>query len=553
MSNSGPEALRPQVLPARSGTNPSSKGGRGGLGTEGDGAPQPQVLPAHKPLAKPATMNRGLGLVPQKRGPPSPRKLRQLIPLFGTSGAPEKCRRGQSLKATLRDYCDWKDADAACTKRALHPRLAAYSAELAASIETLAAHYRSHGLSAELSGTSATGATPRPIPFSTSLNEAYRFRKSILGQLAKIKSLLQDPADFLRDLATQTGETTSIYANHHGKNQVLACLRWLGDFQVLAFIPLEDSVAVRDVADLSGTPETHLTRVIHMMSTVGFLHQPGPGYVAHTTLSIPFVTNPSLLDASLFLSETAAPAALQMSSATQKFGMSDRMDETAYNLALSTPSAFASAYMQRPRLQRQWRAYLRFGAGDVEADLLDTLSLYDWNKLGSATVVETSDQLATCQQGHSTKTNQRITVEQRAPGALQTVLDAAIYIVHLDIASLAAPSTQVPARIVTELRANVGVLRANRQATFLLIMSPVLSSGSVAPDIQATSRLRDLAQWQLANGRGMDTEEFLKLLNGMGDSMGRFVVVDQYSAPNSALGVLEVRFQPHTQRQSEVS
>ncbi|KAI0861674.1 hypothetical protein F4860DRAFT_513825 [Xylaria cubensis] len=169
-------------------------------------------------------------------------------------------------------------------------------AELVASIETLAAHYRSHGLSAELSGTSATGAMHRPIPFSTSLNEAYRFRKSILGQIVKIKSLLQDPADFLRDLATQ--------------NQVLACLRWLGDFQVLAFIPLGDSVAVRDIADLSGTPETHLTRVIHMMSTVGFLHQPGPGYVAHITLSIPFVTNPSLLDASLFLSETAAPAAL---------------------------------------------------------------------------------------------------------------------------------------------------------------------------------------------------------------------------------------------------
>ncbi|RYC56966.1 hypothetical protein CHU98_g9229, partial [Xylaria longipes] len=324
-------------------------------------------------------------------------------------------------------------------------------ASLAATIERLVVYCRNQGISGEYPGTSPDGLMSQPLPLSSSLSEAYRIRKSILGQLAKIQSLLQQPADFLQHLATQ--------------NQLLACLRWLGDFQVLAFIPLEGSIATRDVADLSGTPETQLTRVIHMMSTAGFLHQPQPGHVAHTSLSIPFVTNPSLLDASLFLSETAALSAFQMSAATQRFGMSDRRDETAYNLAFSTPAAFANVYMQRPRLQRQWRAYLRFGAGDFEMDLLDILSRYNWNGLGNATVVEVgsfstatatalatwypslhfvvqmSDPLANGHQGHLAKYNQglrpgsRITVQQRAPGALQTVIDAAIYIIHLHIAS----------------------------------------------------------------------------------------------------------------------
>ncbi|RYC54169.1 hypothetical protein CHU98_g12036, partial [Xylaria longipes] len=75
--------------------------------------------------------------------------------------------------------------------------------------------------------------------------------------------------------------------------------------------------------------------------------------------------------------------------------------------------------------------------------------------------------------------------------------------------------------------------------------------GEAPPDVQATARLRDLSQWQLANGRGMDMDEFFELLSGMGDSMGRFIIVNQYSAPNGALVVHEVRFQLHVERQSE--
>ncbi|KAI8623047.1 hypothetical protein F5Y19DRAFT_468820 [Xylariaceae sp. FL1651] len=434
-------------------------------------------------------------------------------------------------------------------------------AELAAAIQSLVTCCRSQGALGECSKTSI-GGTPQPLMLPNNLNEAYRIRKSVLGHLTYIQSLLQQPDDFLQHLATQ--------------NQLLACLRWLGDFQVLAFIPLQGSVMMRDVADLSGTPETQLVRVVHMMSTVGFLHEPQLGYVAHTALSVPFVTKPSLLDAALFLAEIAAPSALHMSAATQKFGLSERIDETAYNLAFSTPASFASSYMQRPRLQRQWPAYLRYGAGDFETNLLDILSHYDWNSMGSATVVEVgacstatatalaalypslhfvvqmSDPFANGCQSDPVRHNQsfrpgsaRITIQQRAPGALQTVLDGAVYIIHLHIASLAVPSPEVPARIVAELRANIGVLRADRRATLLLVTSPLLRAGGTTPDVQAATRLRDLSQWQLSNGREMDMEEFCELLSGMGDSMGGLSIVNQYSAPNSPLVIIEVRYQLH--------
>jgi hypothetical protein len=174
------------------------------------------------------------------------------------------------------------------------------------------------------------------------------------------------------------------------QNQLLACLQWLGEFQVLACIPLSGSVPFKDIADLAGVPETQICRVVRMMATAGFLHEPQPGHVAHSALSAPFVTKPSFLDAAMFLSETAAPAALQMAVATQRFGHSQRPSESAYNVAFNTSAAFSSAFEQRSKLQRQWPAYLRYGTGDVDSSVTDILSRLDWLSLGNVTVVEVS-------------------------------------------------------------------------------------------------------------------------------------------------------------------
>jgi AraC-like DNA-binding protein len=158
---------------------------------------------------------------------------------------------------------------------------------------------------------------------------------------------------------------------------------------VLACIPLFGSVPLKDVADLAGVPVTQLCRVVRMTATAGFLQVLQPDHVAHTALSAPFVTKPSYLDAAMFLSGTAAPAALQMAAATQRFGHSQRPNESAYNVAFNTSATFASACEQRPKLQRQWPAYLRYGTGDVGDCVTDILAAYlDPLRLGNATVVE---------------------------------------------------------------------------------------------------------------------------------------------------------------------
>ena len=158
---------------------------------------------------------------------------------------------------------------------------------------------------------------------------------------------------------------------------------------MLACIPLNDSVSFKDVAELAGVPETQLRRIVRMTATAGFLHEPQPGCIGHTSLSAPFVTKLSYLDAVIFLAEVAAPTALQMATATQRDGYPDSLNESAYTLAFNTSQTFHSACEQRTKLRRQWSAYC-LCAGDTDDSVVEYLSRLDWQNLGNAKIVDVS-------------------------------------------------------------------------------------------------------------------------------------------------------------------
>jgi hypothetical protein len=163
----------------------------------------------------------------------------------------------------------------------------------------------------------------------------------------------------------------------------------LSEFQVLACIPLSGSVPAKDIADLVSVPETQLCRVVRMTATAGILCEPQPRRIAHTSLSLTFVTKRLYMDAAMFLAEIAAPVSLQMAAATQCHRRPNLPTESAYSLAFKTSQTFQSACKQRTKLQRQCSAYLQC-AGDTDDNVAELLGRLDWRILGNAYLVDVS-------------------------------------------------------------------------------------------------------------------------------------------------------------------
>lgn len=145
---------------------------------------------------------------------------------------------------------------------------------------------------------------------------------------------------------------------------------------------------------MAGVPAGQLGRAIRLLATRGFLEEREPGSVAHTPLSARFVASQSLLDASAFVAQSAAPAALQMPTALAQrlVGAAEAAASAASaSAAVGAMRPFQSALQERSRLRRQWAAYLRHAAGlHQEEEVLDVISRLNWSNLGSACIVEVS-------------------------------------------------------------------------------------------------------------------------------------------------------------------
>ena len=143
----------------------------------------------------------------------------------------------------------------------------------------------------------------------------------------------------------------------------------------------------------------------------------------------------------------------------------------------------------------------------------------------------------------------RITVQQRTPSTPQSVYDAAVYILRLPSPATGVPSHSLPAHIVAELKAHIGVLRANSCATLVLVAYLLPEPGTMNPSVEAKARLRDLSLLQLANEREIEILELMEMLNSVRDSTGRLVIINKHCSRDNAMVAFEVRYQTYADRQ----
>ncbi|KAL4756994.1 uncharacterized protein BDW70DRAFT_163963 [Aspergillus foveolatus] len=414
--------------------------------------------------------------------------------------------------------------------------------------------------------------------------EPSKGKTGIYASMAKMKALLDEPVDLLRDLARQV--------------EIVACLKWLAEFQILVCIPPDESIAIKDLADLAGVPEIQLGRVIRLVATSGFLQEPITNYVSHTPLSAQFVTNQSLLDAAVFMADVAAPTALQMPTATQRFGSSQNPTETAYSMALRTIQPFGVAIQEQPKLGRQWSAYLRHAVGlHQEKGIMEMLSQLKWSNLGNAFIVEVgaqstsmaqhlaqkfptlrlivqiyhtrsssslhdlehlrliemmggveSDSSSSSSPGSGSRPSSagsRITVTYRAAGTPQPVIDAAVYILHLRSPAGVEGIDRI-GMVRAELQYYLGILRSSGGILLIPTAKLLPEPGSLAdPMLEAVARAHDLTMLQLANEGEMEMTQLISVIQAIQDNLGRLVITNQLRSPNSLIVCLTVKHEAY--------
>ena len=299
-------------------------------------------------------------------------------------------------------------------------QLEAYSDQLAACVKSLRG-CRVRGLdSGETSGrdSSVDANANANVNANNNTNtnvDTTAIKASILATARGIKALLDEPHEFLQCLVTQVRQILPtpnalpqtkhlpIQPCDHGAKltagsfhplevqmEILACLKWITEFQILACIPPDASLPIEDLAALAGVPEVQLRRVIRLTASSGFLQETAPNYVSHTPMSDHFRARQSICDALAFIAEPMTPAALHMPSATRTASVAGSKDSlsTAYSLAFKGSRPFHAACQDQLKLERQWIAFLAHGAGlHSEDELVDTLSRLNWSRLGNACII----------------------------------------------------------------------------------------------------------------------------------------------------------------------
>ncbi|KAI4132161.1 MAG: hypothetical protein LQ338_000827 [Usnochroma carphineum] len=382
--------------------------------------------------------------------------------------------------------------------------------------------------------------------------EVLSARQTIINASWKIRQLAIEPSEFLPYQAT-----------HY---QTFACIHWLCHFGVLSIIPLHGSVTYSEVAMVAGVPENQLKSIARMAMTGNFLSEPVPGQVSHNATSSLFVTNPSINGWALFMAENSCPGALAMVGATEKYGVTDKKNETAFNVARNTDLPFFDYIGQHPEQGKQFAAYMKNVLASEGTKVGHLVNGFDWASLGEATVVDVGGSRCHATIALASAFPQLKFIVQdlpetiaNAPGHLAD-LPESVYsritcqahnffqpqpVKNADVFLMRMIFHDWPDKEATAILQNIlPALKTPRSR--LIIMDTVLPTpGSVPASEEALLRVRDLTMLEAFNSKERELNDWEKLLSfACADATDGKLTLKSVTKPfGSVMSLLEVVWQ----------
>ncbi|KAI8959877.1 S-adenosyl-L-methionine-dependent methyltransferase [Daldinia sp. FL1419] len=198
--------------------------------------------------------------------------------------------------------------------------------------------------------------------------ELKRARRELLGLTQEIQVRARGPADLLEQYQIQYNS--------------ISCLRWLLHFDIFTRVPTDQKpIAYKSLASLSSVPLARLQSVARMAMTAGLFTEPDPSHIAHNALSLRFATDALLRDWAIFITKYGVSATLAMTEATEQWGDSKALDQTAWNVFGDTNKTFFEYLKDVPGMVDLFSRYMQSQGLSEGMRLEHVLDGYDWAKL----------------------------------------------------------------------------------------------------------------------------------------------------------------------------
>ncbi|KAL6717311.1 hypothetical protein ACLMJK_005226 [Lecanora helva] len=388
-----------------------------------------------------------------------------------------------------------------------------------------------------LAATEPTNLLPEGAP------QHIRSAKQDLQEAAlRISQLATDPSEFLGQHAVQF--------------QQLACLRWLCHFNIPSLIPLDTSIPYATVAQKAKVPETQLKSIARMAMTGIFLSEPTPGELGHNSTSAAFITNPTLMDWALFMTEHSAPTTTKIVEATEKYGTTESKTETAYNVSKGTDLPYFDWLKRDKEATRQFAGYMKNVTSTDATSIKHLVTGFDWGSLGETTVVDVGGSSGHASLALAESFPRLSFIVQDLPDTLATskpstlpafAADRLTYQPYDFFTPQPLPSVDVfllrmiihdwPFAEAVSILKNLVPSLKKPNGRIILMDTVLPRPGSVPATQEAQLRVRDLSMMQTFNSKEREMEDWIGLLRAVDPGLRLKNVVQPFG---SSMSVLEI-------------
>lgn len=143
-------------------------------------------------------------------------------------------------------------------------------------------------------------------------------------------------------------------------------------------VPLESSIPYDIVATSLNLDTNIVSRIFRYAITIGFFTEPFTDHVAHSKTTRMLATKSNALDAMGMILCELGPATDHYPEALEKFGASEELNETAYNIANQTDLAMYQFLATNPETERRFGSAMGFFSGDGSTEMRTLIEAFPW-------------------------------------------------------------------------------------------------------------------------------------------------------------------------------